>query len=357
MFGTKPRLRFIPITLALCVAIFAQSSTLAATRPSPKAGTKSPAAKKVSSRLEELGSNPNPSCGLNVDPKRYSSTIIDSYPAELAGIWGGELKIFSNSITPEFYKRDPLLAKRTQLLLMPGRTCALNFDFQMEGDKLMLQPVSGVVSVPIKSTNTYAAMLKAGKVTPAIANMMIPALVLYFGTVKSNADEKGVSGGDFNNTALKKITRMISSDTFEEQSFVKQVVSFGGSRVLKGTDENVFWFKIVPRNNTLYVRLIGLTFDEKGKLLSKLVLTGSLDKGREQRDVWGKYKKKRDPIKENEAEPSAAPASQTDTQMDAPKNDAPKSEDPQSEAPKDESPKIENPKSEAPNDATPSLSP
>ncbi len=243
--------------------------------------------KKSFGRIDEIGATPSPSSGLKSDTKKYSGRSIDSFPPSLVGNWGGKLQIFSYKQSGLYQASDRTTAGKTALHLQPGRSCATNFNFQKVGssEQVRLDPVKGVIFVPMASTLSYDhASTAKDRMSPelqAMAQKSTIPLTIYFDTAKTSGSETGVGGNQIAQAILKESIRELGPNTYEKQIFLTNTNVLAGSRkVLKGFDENVIWFQVLPEKGYLYARICALSFSEKGELLSKLVLSGTLSKGR-----------------------------------------------------------------------------
>lgn len=240
---------------------------------------------KVFGRLDEIGQSPLPKIGLNADTKKFSGTVISAYPEELLGDWGGQLKIFSYKVSDSYRSLDPATCSKSVNLLRPGRMGRSNFCFHKDSSgKVILDPVRVNVMVPAGETSEFEKLARENSL-PAdrmaeLAKQTVEGIGIAFENVRSNSNEKGIAGNQFENSVVKASTRQLGPDVFEKQIFTRSTNILPSKAVLKEVGENVIWFKLIPSEKNLYVRICSLEFSEKGALLSKLVMSGTLVKGR-----------------------------------------------------------------------------
>jgi|AGTN01.3.fsa_nt_gi hypothetical protein len=244
-----------------------------------------PQVARVFGRLDEIGSSPLPKIGLNSDTKKYSGTIISAYPEELLGDWGGQLKIFSYKVSDAYRTLDPRTCAQSVNLLRPGRLGRTNFCFHKDSsDNIILDPVRALLVVPISETLAFAKLAKQQNLSPAqqaeFGKQTAPAVGIDFENQQTDSSSSGVAGNQFVTKVFKTTTRQLGPEIFEKQLFTRSTVSLPSRAFYRPTDENVIWFKLIPADKNLYVRICGLSYSDKGQLLSKLVMSGTLVKGR-----------------------------------------------------------------------------
>lgn len=240
---------------------------------------------RIFGRIDEIGSSPLPNIGLSSDTKRYSGTVISAYPEDLLGDWGGQVKIFSYKVSDSYRSLDPKTTSQSIKILRPGRSGASNFCFHKDSSgKIVLDPVRVSLTVPLNETQAYAQMAASGQHNAAdiarLGSQMTPAISIDFESIQTNANSSGVGGGQFNTKVVKSTIRQLGPEVFEKQIFTRSGIRLPSNAAYRTISENVIWFKVIPADKNLYVRICGLEYSEKGQLLSKLVLSGTLVKGR-----------------------------------------------------------------------------
>ncbi|MBK9144785.1 MAG: hypothetical protein IPM23_20010 [Candidatus Melainabacteria bacterium] len=227
-----------------------------------------------------------------VDETMYSGTIAKQFPTEFQGQWGGVLQIWSYAYSPLYVQMDRAQVVQSAKILQKGRSGNVNFNFRKDRfNRIALEPAAVLLSVPMKDLNSYDQMMAggmssqlgpfAGSFQQVMAGMEVPAIKIYFGEAATDGVmQKGVSGNQFRQTVVRNTIRQLSADVVEQQIMTRaqdKVASTG--KVNTYFDESVMRFKRLNYGK-LYVTAASVKYDSKGRYLSKLIMYGTVDKGR-----------------------------------------------------------------------------
>ncbi|MGD9682144.1 MAG: hypothetical protein AB7W16_13240 [Candidatus Obscuribacterales bacterium] len=227
-----------------------------------------------------------------VDETMYSGTIAKQFPTEFQGQWGGVLQVWSYAYSPLYVQMDRAQVVQTAKILQKGRSGNVNFNFRKDRfNRIALEPAAVLLSVPMKDLNSYDQMMAggmgsqlgpfAGSFQQVMAGMEVPAVKIYFGEAATDGVmQKGVSGNQFRQTVVRNTIRQLSADVVEQQIMTRaqdKVASTG--KVNSYFDESVMRFKRLNYGK-LYVTAASVKYDSKGRYLSKLIMYGTVDKGR-----------------------------------------------------------------------------
>lgn len=246
-----------------------------------------PVLKAQTPKLDPRG---KPLAGFAADTGGYSGTVATSFPVDFRGSWGGTMSVWSYRSSPAYVAIDRAEAVQSAQILKAGRSGTVNFSFYRDiYNRIAVQPAKVLLSVPMKDTHTFSQMMSgsggdsmgamSGLFTQMMGNMEAPVVMLHFGKAATDSLQTGVSGNDFRQEVAKNVLRDLAPGVVEEQIITKWVTKTTSGKVNSGYDESVMRFKKV-NDSQLYVLLASVKYSSSGKYLSKLIMSGTVDKGR-----------------------------------------------------------------------------
>lgn len=240
------------------------------------------------SRYEELARAVNPSFSVKLSERYSNSKSIDSYPPELAGVWGGKLKLYRTEITDLKKRIDPHEVEKTARCFKVGRECNINFEFEKDKTgKLKFLPATGVFMVPAGESDEVQQLIaknsddpiKASLLKDMLATKEIP-ISYHLGPYVTSTDSKSFGGASVVSRLVCSSSHELEKNTFEEQILCKTSETFPNKSIRRNFSEVAIWFKLIPEQDYIYARVAELSFSEKGQLHERAILAGTLSKGR-----------------------------------------------------------------------------
>lgn len=227
---------------------------------------------------------------LQAEVEKYSGTVAKQFPTDFRGIWGGNVQVWSYRYSPDYLSVDRAEAIASANVLKAGRSGAVNFHFYNDArtGQLALDPPNVLLTVPVKDTGTFSQMAGAmggqmgqfsGMFNQMMGNMEMPCVGIHFGKAAASSMERGVSGNDFRQDVVKNVIRDLGPGVVEQQIVTKYTSKTPEGKVHSGYDESVLRFKKLSASK-LYVLCAAVKYDRSGKYLSKLIMYGTVDKGR-----------------------------------------------------------------------------
>lgn len=227
------------------------------------------------------------------DENHYSGTIANNFPEEFTGQWGGSMQVWSYHYSPYYLKVDQAEAVQSVKILKKGRNGVVNFNFYRDSKgKTALQPAEVLVSIPMKDSYTFSQMMKGsgvqGQVSPfgkefqnVMGNMEAPMIKINFGNFQTDGVmTTGVSGNQARQTVVKNAIRQLAPNVVEQQIITKVVSRVKGkNKTNTGYAESVLRFKKL-NSQKLYVLAATVNYTSGGKYLDKLIMYGTVDRGR-----------------------------------------------------------------------------
>ena len=248
------------------------------------ANVKLPELKAQKAQMDTSGTR----LGGKADESRYSGSVSRDFPEDFAGIWGGQLSLWSYSYSPTYLQVDRAECVRSAQLLKKGRKGNVNFHFyKTRSGQIALEPATMLMSIPLKEASAYDSTMKqmggsqlmSGMLGQMMGNMEQPILQLHFGAVTTGNMTKGVSGNEFRSQVYRNVIRQLAPGVLEQQIVTKTATTVKGTGKLnKGYDESVMRFTRQP-GNKFYVLVASVRYTEDGKYLSKLIMNGIVTKG------------------------------------------------------------------------------
>ena len=251
---------------------------------------KMPVLKAMTAKLDPRGKKVE----AGVDENVYSGSITQNFPTDFRGQWGGTLEIWSYHYSPLYLKVDRAEAVQTVKILQRGRKGNVNFDFfQDSRGKTALKPAEVLVSVPMKDTYTYGQMMKGSsdmqnQIAPfnkqfeqVMGNMEAPMVKINFGNFQTDGVTiTGVSGNQARQSVVKNVIRQLAPNVIEQQIVTRSVTKVKGTnKTNTGYAESVLRFKKL-NSQKLYVLTASVNYTSSGKYLDKLIMYGTVDRGR-----------------------------------------------------------------------------
>jgi len=264
---------------------------------------------KLFGRIEQIAGHPGASFPVlqamtpkmdprGLQPKRasanqdhFSGKIVRSFPAQYAGLWGGNLQVQIEQIAPAFYSVDPQEAARTAQAMRVGITGAVNFTFQNLGtNQVSLEPANVMFMVPGKDTmaaDQVSQMMGGMQNSPMgammrqMANNMAVPVTMQFGNANTmgHAGETSLSGEQFQSSVLKNDIRQLEPGVLEQQIVTKHVYyAKNTGQPRGGYGETVIRF-IYRGPTQMYVQAATVEYDGSKRFLTKTVLGGYVQKG------------------------------------------------------------------------------
>jgi hypothetical protein len=244
-------------------------------------------------------SNRKPITGSASD-SLYSGSLVNSFPTDYRGNWGGSLTVWQAQFDPICWQIDPEEVNRTRALIKPGAVGDVTFQFRNDaGNRLDLEPAQVVFMVPMKDTRyqeTLGQMLGSGgqgggmtlpgmnsgqmgaMMQQMMANMNVP-IMLNFGEVTGAMGEEGLSGNAFHSKVLKNSIRELSPSVLEQQivtSEVQQNKKTGQTR--NEYSETVIRFTKQSATQ-LYVQAASVNYTADKRFERKIILYGTVNHG------------------------------------------------------------------------------
>ncbi len=246
-----------------------------------------PVLKAQTAKLDPRGKPLAGSVGAT-DNSGYSGTVATSFPTDFRGSWGGTMSVWSYRSSPAYVAIDRDEALQSAQILKAGRSGTVNFNFNRDiYNRIAVQPAKVLLSVPMKDTHTFNQMMSgsgdmgsmSGLFGQMMGNMEAPVIMLHFGKAATDSMQTGVSGNDFRQEVAKNVLRELAPGVVEEQIITKWVTKTTSGKVNSGYDESVMRFKKL-NDAQLYVLLASVKYSSNGRYLSKLIMSGTVDKGR-----------------------------------------------------------------------------
>ena len=227
---------------------------------------------------------------LPAEIEKYSGTVAKAFPTDFRGLWGGNLQVWSYRYSPDYLAVDRAEAISSANVLKAKRSGVVNFNFYNDRTgQVALEPPTVLLSVPLKDTNTFAQMAGGagggqmgafgGMFNQMMGNMEAPVIGIHFGKASASSMEKGVSGNDFRQEVAKNVIRALGPGVLEQQIVTRYTNKTTAGKTNTGYDESVMRFKKLD-GNRLYVLCASVKYSNTGKYLSKLILYGTVDRGR-----------------------------------------------------------------------------
>ncbi|MCA9814696.1 MAG: hypothetical protein KC652_06225 [Cyanobacteria bacterium HKST-UBA01] len=240
------------------------------------------------SRYEELARAVNPSFSLKLSERYSTSNCIDSYPSTLAGVWGGKLKLYRAEYTDLNKRLHPQAVEKASRYFKVGRECHTNIEFEKDTEgKLKMLPPKGVIMVPASESDEVQQFVAKSSDDPIKASLLKDILAtkelpirFNFGPFEYSPDGKSFGGGSLVSRLLSSSRHELSKNTFEERMICKVSETFPNKSIRTSFSETVLWFKLIPEQDYLYVRVVELNFGAKGQLHERTIFAGTLAKGR-----------------------------------------------------------------------------
>ncbi|HMP51665.1 MAG TPA: hypothetical protein PKD05_08925 [Candidatus Melainabacteria bacterium] len=251
---------------------------------------KMPVLKAMTAKLDPRGKKVE----TGVDENVYSGSITQNFPTDFRGQWGGTLVIWSYHYSPLYLQVDRAEAVQTVKILQRGRKGNVNFDFfQDSRGKTTLKPAEVLVSVPMKDTYSYGQMMKGTtdmqkQMAPfnkqfeqVMGNMEAPVVKINFGNFQTDGvTVTGVSGNQARQSVVKNVIRQLAPNVIEQQIVTRSVTKVKGTnKTNTGYAESVLRFKKLS-DQKLYVLTASVNYTSSGKYLDKLIMYGTVDRGR-----------------------------------------------------------------------------
>lgn len=231
-----------------------------------------------------------------VDETKYSGSVAKQFPDEFQGQWGGVLQVWSLAYSPLYLQMDRAQVVQTAKILRKGRSGNVNFNFRKDRfNRIALEPAAVLLSVPMKDLHSYDQMMAGGtgggltsqmgpfggSFQQVVGNMEMPAVKIYFGDAATDGVmQKGISGNQFRQDVVKNVIRQLSADVVEQQILTQAQDRVAGTGKLNTYyDESVLRFKKLSYDR-LYVTAASVKYTNKGKYLSKMIMYGTVNKGR-----------------------------------------------------------------------------
>jgi hypothetical protein len=224
---------------------------------------------------------------------QLSGTVVNAFPQDYSGNYGGTLTVWRFEQDPVAYQIDASEAKWTAAAIKQGLTGEVNFNFARAANgKITLEPAQISFLVPLQDTYASTQMnqmfsgMQGGQMNGLMQSMMgsmagsmkVP-VQMYLGNVQTNGLETGVSGNQLRSTLLKNEIRELSPGVLEQQLVTYQVSRNAKTgAVEKGYGETVLRF---TRQNAdqFYVQAAIVEFTEARHFKDKTVLYGTVRKG------------------------------------------------------------------------------
>ena len=186
---------------------------------------------------------------------------------------------------------DRAEAEQSATVLKAGRSGSVNFHFYRDGKgAIALEPAKVLMSIPMKDSMTYSKMMTGGGMDSQlgpfmgafqqiVGNMEAPIVMIYFGKAQTDNMQTGISGNQFRQDVAKNVIRDLGPGVIEQQIVTKSVSKTPTGQVHTGYDEAVMRFKKLS-DSRLYVLCASDKYSSNGKYLSKLIMYGTVDRGR-----------------------------------------------------------------------------
>lgn len=224
-------------------------------------------------------------------PSQMPGKKIDTLPRALLGEWGGRLKIYRYDATKLYKAMDASLAQKSIDHLKPGRTCSINFNFIKGSDgKITLLTSPGIVMIPALSSQAVQSQLRSLRRTKSEAEVsMLKSMMsekwmpiqIDFEASQTTSEKVSVAGGHHQSKVFLDSIYELDDGVFERQLLLDSTTYKKGSKVPnKRICETLFWLKMLPGKDYIYVRICGLEGNCKGSLLNRLVIAGNLVRGK-----------------------------------------------------------------------------
>jgi hypothetical protein len=223
------------------------------------------------------------------------SGIVTSaaYPIDWAGVWSGELKIWTAQFSPNRWKFDAAEASKEQELMKPGKDGQVTFNFALDSQRqIQLAPTQVVFSAPMDQQKAQDMMQQMQQMMggapglfgqgpgSAMAMQMIQSVpymyAMHLGDLRQGT---GVTGNMLDSQVVKNNVKVLAANTLEQQIvtyFQDQNRSTGQTRT--GYCETVLRFTRLNRDQ-LYVQAATVDYDRSGTFQDKVVLYGTINRG------------------------------------------------------------------------------
>ncbi len=251
---------------------------------------KMPVLKAMTAKLDPRGEK----LQAKAEESKYTGTITRNFPTDFQGQWGGTMQVWNYHYSPLYLQRDRAEAVQSVKILKRGRKGSVNFNFYRDTrGQTALKPADVLVSVPMKDTYSYKQMMAnsgnmQSQMVPfdksfqqVMGNMEAPVVKINFGNFQTDGVmTTGISGNQSRQTLVKNVIRQLAPNVIEQQIITKNVSKVKGSnRINTGYADSVLRFKKL-NSRQLYVLAASVNYTSKGKYLDKLIMYGTVDRGR-----------------------------------------------------------------------------
>ncbi len=216
-----------------------------------------------------------------------------AYPVDWAGVWSGNLKIWTAQFSPNRWKFDAAEASKEQELMKPGKDGQVSFNFSMDSqNRIQLAPTQVVFTAPMDQEKAQQMMQQMqqmmggsqGLFGSGAGNTMAMQMIqsvpymyaMHLGDLRQGT---GVTGNLLDSQVMKNNVKVLAANTLEQQIvtyFQDQSRSTGQTRT--GYCETVLRFTRLNRDQ-LYVQAATVDYDRNGTYQDKIVLYGTINRG------------------------------------------------------------------------------
>lgn len=216
-----------------------------------------------------------------------SGRVVNTFPVEFRGNWGGILKVTQAQINPRC-NRNPLSTYLAQNVLRPGLPGHVNFVFS--GTKvILLKPAQVTFMVPASvamgqqlTGNVKTSALEVEMMREMLGNYTIPApFSLNLGEIRTNAKGQATSFGEtYKVTMLTNQIRLYAPNILEEQC-VSRSDGFDEKTKKPTVDynETVARFTLTDPDH-MYVQAANIGYGFDKTFCNKVVVAGYITRGR-----------------------------------------------------------------------------
>jgi hypothetical protein len=225
--------------------------------------------------------------------RQLSGTVVNNFPQDYSGNWGGTLSVWRFEQSPVAYQVDPDEAKWTAQAIKQGAQGLVNFKFSHAANgKIALEPAQICFMVPMKDTyaseqvNQMMGGMNNGQMGGMMQQMMgsmadsmkVP-VVMQLGNFETSGLVTGVSGNQLRSALLKNEIRELSPGVLEQQLVTSQVErNTKSGKVVKSYGETILRFT-KQTSDQFYVQAAIVSFTEDRQFEEKSVLYGTVRKG------------------------------------------------------------------------------
>jgi hypothetical protein len=238
-----------------------------------------------------------------------SGKIVDFYPQNLSGIWGGKISLVKRIACDSFAKNNPTLAKYESDAFVPGLTGNMNFTFKKRHDRVQLEPPIGLFEIPLRDTEladkarallakgSAAYLLEGegvcpgpfragGKGSPVDARIKDTRLTdenlnstkTAFSLRPDFRYSHGVTldGQPSKSYVIKNVLRQLDSSTYEQDLVSREIT---GRQKKESYSEWVVRLHQEPDGETISFKILANGFDAEGQFTEETEFEGQVKHG------------------------------------------------------------------------------